>query len=66
MSKRDWRRRDAIDMQEHKDYEEMIKFTDISSQDERQQKNIEEKRFLNQRDFIEHKSAWSQFQDSDT
>jgi len=44
-------------MQEHKDYEEMIKFTDISSQDERQQKNIEEKRFLNQRDFIEHKSA---------
>jgi len=33
----------------------MIKSTDISSQDERQQKNIEEKRFLNQRDFIKHK-----------
>jgi len=44
----------------------MIKSTDISSQDERQQKNIEEKRFLNQRDFIECKSAQSQFQDSDT
>jgi len=35
----------------------MIKFTDILNQDERQQENIEEKRFLNQRDFIEHKSV---------
>jgi len=53
-------------VQEHRDYEEMIRFTDILSQDERQQKNIEEKRFLNQRDSIERKSAQSQFQDSDT
>jgi len=44
----------------------MIKSTDISSQDKRQQENIEEKRFLNQRDFIKRKSAQSQFQDSDT
>jgi len=44
-------------VQEHKDYEEIIKSTDISSQDERQQENIKEKRFLNQRDFIECKSA---------
>ncbi len=66
MSERNWRRRDIIDTQEHKDYEEMIKSIDISSQDERQQKNTEEKRFLNQRDFIERKSAQSQFQDSDT
>ncbi len=43
----------------------MIKFTDILSQDKRQQENIEEKWFLNQRNFIEHKSARSQFQDSD-
>jgi len=35
----------------------MIKSTDILNEDERQQKNIEEKRFLNQRDFIERKSA---------
>jgi len=33
----------------------MIKSTDISSQDKKQQKNIKEERFLNQRDFIEHK-----------
>jgi len=30
-------------VQEHKDDEEMIKTVDISSQDEEQQKNIEEK-----------------------
>ncbi len=66
MSERNWCQRDVINTQEHRDYEEMIKSTDILSQNQRQQKNIEEKRFLNQRDFIEHKSAWSQFQDSDT
>jgi len=44
----------------------MIRFIDISSQDQRQQENIEEKRFLNQRDFIECKFVQSQFQDSDT
>ncbi len=66
MNERDWRRRDVIDTQEHKDYEEIIRSTDISSQDKRQQENTEEKQFLNQRDFIEHKSAWSQIQDSDT
>ncbi len=66
MSKKDWRRQDVIDAQEHRNYEEMIKSTDILNEDERQQKNIEEKRFLNQRDFIERKSAWSQFQSSDT
>jgi len=49
----------SINAQEHRDYEEMIRFTDISSQDKRQQENTEEKRFLNQRDFIECKSAWS-------
>jgi len=48
-------------VQEHRDDEEMIKITDISSQDEEQQKNIEEKRFLNQRDIIEHMSAQDQF-----
>jgi len=31
----------------------MIKTIDISSQDKEQQKNIEEKRLLNQRDIIE-------------
>jgi len=53
-------------VQEYKDYEKMIKSTDILNQDERQQENIEGKQFLNQRDFIERKSAQSQFQDSDT
>jgi len=53
-------------VQEHRNYEEMIKSTDILNQDERQQKNIEEKRFLNQKDFFECKSVQSQFQDSDT
>ncbi len=36
MSKRNWRRQDVIDAQEHRDYEKMIKFIDISSQDEKQ------------------------------
>ena len=53
-------------MQEHRNYEEIIKSTDILSQDERQQKITEEKWFLNQRDFIECKSAWSQFWNNDT
>ncbi len=66
MSKRDWRWQDAIDAQEYKDYEEMIRSTDILNQDERQQENTEEERFLNQRDFIECKSAQSQFWNSDT
>jgi len=39
----------------------MIKSTDILSQDERQQENTEEKRFLNQKDFIERKFARNQF-----
>jgi len=34
-------------MQEHRNNEEMIETVDISSQDEKQQKNIEEKQFLN-------------------
>ncbi len=66
MNKRNWHQQDAINAQEHKDYEEIIKFTDILNQDWRQQNNTEEKRFLNQRDFIECKSVRSQFQDSDT
>ena len=66
MSKRDWRRRDVINAQEHRNYEEIIKSTDILNQDEKQQKNTEEKWFLNQRDFIKCKSAQSQFWDSDT
>jgi len=44
-------------MQEHKDNEKMIKTADISSQDKKQQENIEEKRFLNQRDIIKCMSA---------
>ncbi len=43
MSEKDWRQQDAIDAQEHKDYKEMIKFIDISSQDWRQQENTEGK-----------------------
>jgi len=39
----------------------MIKTADISSQDEEQQKNIEEKRFLNQRDIVERMSVRDQF-----
>ena len=61
MSKKDWRRRDVIDAQEHRNYEKIIKSTDILSQDERQQENTEEKRFLNQKDFIKCKFAWNQF-----
>jgi len=44
-------------MQEHRNDEKMIKTADISSQDKKQQKNTEEKRFLNQRDIIECMSA---------
>ena len=66
MSERDWRRQDIVDTQEHKNDEEMIKTADILSQDEEQQKNIEEKRFLNQRDIVEHISVRSQFWSSDT
>ena len=66
MSERDWCWQDAVDTQEHKDDEEMIKTTDISSQDEEQQKNIREKRFLNQRDIIKCMSAWDQFWSNDT
>jgi len=44
-------------MQEHKDDEKMIETADILNQDEEQQKNIEEKRFLNQENIIEHMSA---------
>jgi len=39
----------------------MIKTAAILSQYEEQQKNIEEKRFLNQRDIVEHISVRSQF-----
>ncbi len=40
-------------MQEHKDNEKIIKTVDILNQDEKQQENIEEKRFLNQRNIVE-------------
>ncbi len=66
MSKRDWRRRDAVNAQKHKDDEKMIETADILSQDEEQQKNIEEKWFLNQRDIVECMSAQNQFWSSDT
>ena len=36
MSERNWRRRDAVDTQEHKDNEEMIETADISNQDKEQ------------------------------
>ena len=52
MSKRDWCRQDAVDVQEYRNNEEIIETADILNQDEEQQKNIEEKRFLNQRDII--------------
>jgi len=51
----------AVDTQEHKNDEEMIETADILSQDEEQQKNIEEKRFLNQRNIIKCMSARNQF-----
>ncbi len=66
MSERDWRRRDAVDAQEHRDDEEMIETADISSQDKEQQENTEEKRFLNQRDIVKRMSARDQFWSSDT
>jgi len=40
-------------VQEYKDNEKMIETADILNQDKKQQKNIEEKRFLNQKDIIE-------------
>ncbi len=36
MSERNWRRRDTVNAQEHKDNEEMIKTADILSQDKKQ------------------------------
>jgi len=39
-------------VQEYRNNEEIIETADILNQDEEQQKNIEEKRFLNQRDII--------------
>ncbi len=36
MSERDWRRRDAVDTQEHRNDEKIIKTANISSQDEEQ------------------------------
>ncbi len=47
MSERNWRWRDIVDTQEHRNDEEIIETANILSQDEEQQKNIEEKRFLN-------------------
>ncbi len=66
MSERNWRRQDAINVQEYKDNEKMIKIVNILSQDEEQQKNIEEKRFLNQRDIVEHMFVQNHFWSSDT
>ena len=53
-------------MQEHRSDEKIIKTVDILNQDKEQQKNIEEKQFLNQKDIIECMSAQSQFWSSDT
>jgi len=47
MSERNWHRRDVVDVQKHKDNEEMIETADILNQDKEQQENTEEKRFLN-------------------
>ncbi len=66
MSKRDWHRQDAVNMQKHKNDEKMIKTADILNQDEKQQKNIKEKWFLNQKNIIKCMSAWSQFWSNDT
>jgi len=66
MSKRNWYQRDVVDAQEYKDDEEIIKTADILNQDEKQQKNIEEKWFLNQRNTIKCMSAQDQFWSSDT
>ncbi len=43
MNERDWCWRDVVNVQKHRNDEKMIKTIDISSQDEEQQKNIEEK-----------------------
>jgi len=48
-------------MQKHRNDEKIIKTADILNQDKKQQKNIEEKRFLNQRDIIECIFAQDQF-----
>ncbi len=66
MSERNWRWWNVINVQEYKNDEEIIKTADILNQDEEQQKNIEEKWFLNQKDIIECMSAQSQFWSSDT
>ncbi len=66
MSERNWRQRDAVDAQEHKDDEEIIETADILNQDEEQQENIKEKQFLNQRNIVECMSAQDQFWSSDT
>ncbi len=66
ISKKDWHRQDAVNMQEYKDNEEMIETADISSQDEEQQENIEEKWFLNQKDIVEHMSVQNQFWSNNT
>ncbi len=66
MNERDWHQQDTVDTQEHKDNKEMIETVDILNQDEEQQKNIEEKWFLNQKDIVEHMFAQSQFWSSDT
>ncbi len=66
MSEKDWHQQDIVDMQEHRNNKEIIEIADILNQDEEQQKNIEEKWFLNQKDIIECMSAWNQFWSSDT
>jgi len=48
-------------MQKHRNDEEIIETVDILNQDEEQQKNIEEKQFLNQKDIIKYMSAQDQF-----
>jgi len=66
VSERDWRWQDAVNMQEYKDDQKMIKTADISNQDKEQQKNTEEKWFLNQKNIIKCMSVWNQFWSSDT
>ena len=66
MSEKDWCLQDAVDTQEHKNNEKMIKTADILNQDKELQKNIEEKWFLNQRDIVEHMFMRNQFWSSDT
>ncbi len=43
MSERNWHQQDAVNIQEHRNDEKMIKTVDILNQDEEQQENIEEK-----------------------